>query len=173
VARWLLAGAFAAGLWHKLRTREIFVVVVRDYRVLPAGIAPFVATLILLLEGLVLVGLTSGMGLRTASMLAALLLGVYGAAIAINLVRGRRSIDCGCLGTAGDASGRNRLSGWLLVRNAVLIGIAGLVLAPVSDRELVWLDMVAIVPGVVAAMLIYFAADQLLANRPILDSMMQ
>jgi hypothetical protein len=173
VARWLLAGVFAAGFWHKLRTREIFVVVVRDYRILPAGTAPFAATLILLLEGLVLVGLISGMGLRTTAVLAALLLCVYGVAIAVNLVRGRRSIDCGCFGAAGDASGRHRLSAWLLVRNAALIGVTGLVLAPVSARELVWLDTVAIVPGVVAATLIYFTADQLLANRSILGSMTQ
>jgi hypothetical protein len=60
-----------------------------------------------------------------------------------------------------------------LVRNAALIGVTGLVLAPVSARELVWLDTVAIVPGVVAATLIYFTADQLLANRSILGSMTQ
>lgn len=174
VARWLLAGVFVAGLAHKLRSPKNFIVVVRDYRIVPAGLAPFVAAMIMSLEGLVLVGLISGTGLRTSALLAAGLLAVYWLAMAFNLARGRNDIDCGCFGpAAGRASARQRLSGWLLARNAVLIGVAGLVLAPVSGRELIWLDMAGVVPGVIAATMIYFAADQLIANRSLVDDLVQ
>ena len=44
-----------------------------------------------------------------------LLLLIYSAAISINLWRGRVDIDCGC------ASVAYRLSGWLLLRNALLM----------------------------------------------------
>jgi hypothetical protein len=173
VARWLLAGVFAAALWHKWRGRREFAAVVDDYRLLPAGTAPIAAALIMLLEGLVFVGLTSGIGLRPAAMLAISLLFAYFLAITVNLLRGRRDMDCGCLGPAGGAAGRHRLSGWLLVRNALLIGVAVMLLAPTTGRDLLWLDLASIVPGASVGLLIYFTADQLIANRPILESLLQ
>ncbi|MEX2126136.1 MAG: MauE/DoxX family redox-associated membrane protein [Woeseia sp.] len=173
VARWLLAGVFAVALWHKLRARSEFVTVVGDYRLMPAGIVPFAARSIMLLEGLVLVGLTSGVGVRPAAVLALSLLGLYWFAIAVNLARGRRDIDCGCLGPSGRDSVRHRLSGWLLLRNGVLVGIAGLMLAPLSGRDLLWLDSVTIVPGVIVSVLLYFTTDRLIANRPILEDMLR
>lgn len=173
VARWLLAGVFAAALWHKLRRPREFVGVVADYRLLPAGLAPLAAAAAALSEGLVLIGLTSGVALRQAAVLTVGLLGVYFLAIAVNLLRGRRDMDCGCMGPTASVPGGRRLSGWLLLRNSLLIGVAGLLLAPLSGRELLWLDLASLVPGVLVATLLYFTADQLMANRPILENLLR
>lgn len=54
------------------------------------------------------------------AVLAAALLAIYSAAIAINLRRGNRDIDCGC----GPGTRELPLSGALFARNAVLIGVA-------------------------------------------------
>jgi Methylamine utilisation protein MauE len=55
--------------------------------------------------------------LAMSALLAMTLFIVFGAAIAINLARGRRKISCGCF--AGDDE--SEISWWLVVRNAVLV----------------------------------------------------
>lgn len=173
VARWLLFGVFAAALWHKLRARESFAVVVDDYRLLPRKAAPIAAVTVMGLEALVLAGLCFGVAARPAATLAIVLLGIYASAIAVNLVRGRRDIDCGCMGPAGGSQDRHRLSAWLLVRNIALIAIGAVVMLPTSGRELLWLDTAGIGAGAAVGLLVYFTSDQLLANRPLLDRMLQ
>jgi hypothetical protein len=173
VARWLLFGVFAVALWHKLRARESFIVVVDDYRLLPRKAASAAAATVMGLEALVLAGLCFDVSVRPAAILAVVLLGIYASAIAVNLLRGRRDIDCGCMGPAGGSQDRHRLSEWLLLRNAALIGLGAVVLLPVSGRELLWLDAAGIVTGAAVALLIYCTSDQLLANRPLLDRMLQ
>lgn len=173
VARWLLFGIFAVALWHKLRARDAFIVIVDDYRLLPRQAAPVAAVAIMGLEALVLAGLCTTASVRAAAMLAMVLLAVYGSAIGINLVRGRRDIDCGCTGPAGGSQGLHRLSGWLLVRNAALIALGAVVVMPVSGRELLWLDTAGIAAGAVVALVLYLTMDQLTANRPLLDRMLQ
>ena len=55
--------------------------------------------------------------LATAALFAMALFIVFGAAIAINLLRGRRKISCGCF--AGDDE--SEISWWLVARNTVLV----------------------------------------------------
>ena len=59
-------------------------------------------------EALVIVGLIVPATRPAAAMLAFALLAIYGVAIAINLVRGNRRIDCGCGGAGQGLS-------WFLV----------------------------------------------------------
>jgi len=172
VARWLLVAVFAAALWHKLSDWKVFVVVVEDYRLLPGILAAPAAAAVVAGEALALLGLTAGLE-KEAALLAAVLLGLYALGIAINLARGRRDIDCGCYGPAGGDAGRHRLSGWLLVRNAALVCAAAVVAAPSTGRELVWLDVVSIAAAVTAAVTIYYTADRLLANRPLIGNLVQ
>jgi hypothetical protein len=98
---------------------------------------------------------------RYAMMLICALLGLYSLAIAINLVRGHTSIDCGCSG----AGMRHTLSKWLLVRNLILIAAALAALAPNSQRQLHFFDGWIVGAGVGVLALLYIAIDQLLANR--------
>lgn len=89
---------------------------------------------------------------------AGLLLVSYGAAIAVNLLRGRREIDCGCGGTA------EALSWSLVVRNAILasmllpaaLGFGGSL--ALSEAITSW--AIALV-----AACCWGAAEQLLVNR--------
>ena len=119
LVRVLLAALFATAAFAKLRDRRRFDGIVLDYRLLRPRIALRLAAPLPWLELLLAIGLLAGISL--AGFAAALLLSLYGAAMAINLARGRRLIDCGCGGEP------QRLSGWLVLRNAVLAAAALLV----------------------------------------------
>jgi hypothetical protein len=93
---------------------------------------------------------------------AIVLLALYGAAIAVNLRRGRREIDCGCGGPAT----RQPLSGWLLLRNAVLAAAAGAALLPIAPRELGTFDRFTIAAAIGVLYLLYVATNALLAHLP-------
>ena len=82
---------------------------------------------------------------RGALVAAAALLAAYGAAIGVNLARGRRHIDCGCVGPAA----RRPIGGWLVARNGVLAAPSR---SPGSRagrraRPLVWVDALTVVGG--------------------------
>jgi uncharacterized membrane protein YphA (DoxX/SURF4 family) len=117
--RMLLAAYLAAGGIAKLADRRRFDGIVLDYRLLPPRVALRVGATLPWIELILAAGLLAG--LRPAALGAALLLVLYGAAMAVNLARGRRLMDCGC------GAQPQRLSGWLLLRNAALA--AGAILA--------------------------------------------
>lgn len=165
VSRWLVAGVFAVALAHKLRTPRAFAAIVREYALVPDRVAPALAALVVALETGVVAGLASGFAVRPAAALALLLLTAYAAGIALNLARGRRHIDCGCFGPAA-AAGRHALSGWLLLRNAVLGVPAALLLLPLAGRELGGPEFAGIAAATATALLMYAAADALAANAP-------
>ena len=73
-----------------------------------------------IVETAVAVALLIPMSRGYAGWSAALLLVVFTLAVAINLFRGRREIDCGCF----SSELKQRLSWWLVVRNVVLGGLA-------------------------------------------------
>ena len=84
------------------------------------------------------------------------LLVLYAVAMAINLWRGKRNIDCGC---GGDGQS---LSWALVLRNAVLAGLALGVSGPAGERDFEWLDGVTLVGGVLAFYVLYLLVDELL-----------
>jgi hypothetical protein len=81
------------------------------------------------------------------------------AAIALNLWRGRRTIDCGC----GALGARQPISEWLLVRNAVVAVAALLVLSPPAARPWLWIDWLTVAGGVAALACAWTAAHGLAA----------
>ncbi len=108
---------------------------------------------------------------RTTALLGSgLLLGFYACAMALNLARGRRHIDCGCMGPAA----RQALSGWLIVRNVVIaltaVGVSALTPA---GRTLVWLDVLTIGAGVAVLAIVYSSVNHLIANAPELARLRQ
>ena len=151
-----LALILFAAAWHKLSEREVFAGALQAYRLLPAGLASALARVLPSVE----IGLGVGVLLpasRQAALLAtAALLAVYAGAMTINLVRGRREIDCGC---GGDT---HPLSWGLVGRNAVLIGIALLICGPTRERDLEWLDVITLLGGVLAFYALYLLFDELL-----------
>ena len=162
ILRASLALLFAAAAWHKLRDSTAFEGTVRDYRVLPGGLASSFAVVLPLVElalalSLLLPRLGAGPALGAAA-----LLGLYSAAIAWNLARGRSSIDCGCLGP----SGRAALSPALLVRNALLLGGCLVLAVPQGSRALVWVDACTVVAGSAAAALLFLTSNRLALALP-------
>ncbi len=118
------AGAVAVGLVFvqaavsKLRYRDLLPGVLANYRLLPESlIAPTALALpfVELITGLALLA-----GLQSFAVVpAAALLCVFAAAMAINILRGRSQIDCGC----GRSQLRQPLSWLLVARNVALTAI--------------------------------------------------
>lgn len=113
---------FAGAAWHKLSDLAAFERVLLGYRLLPAAVCRWLARLVPGLElgaaGLALASLWLPSLRAPAALACALLLGTYAGAMGINLLRGRRDIDCGCGGP-----GERPLSWSLVVRNLVLIAL--------------------------------------------------
>src|SRR5437870_1480218 len=118
--RTALALLFFVAAGHKLRDLDRFRATLAEYRLLPAGLVPLAAALVVAVE-VAAAGALLVPGARAAGLVvAAALLALYGAAIAINLARGRRDIDCGCAGPAV----RRPITGALVARNAALAALA-------------------------------------------------
>jgi hypothetical protein len=145
---------------HKLRDLSGFRTALISYELLPSRVIGAFAVLLIAMEIAVAAGLWLPGRAAPAAGAAAGLLAVYGGAIAVNLVRGRRDIDCGCAGAAAERP----LSGALVVRNGVLLLAALMLTLPATPRPLMWVDAVTIGAGVAVLALLYAAADGLLAN---------
>jgi Methylamine utilisation protein MauE len=162
-ARLALAAVFALAAITKLRALDEFVGVVHNYRVLPEILVRPVAYGLPPLEAAIALGLLIAPARTPAAIGAAALLVVFSLAMAVNLVRGRVEIDCGCF-----ASALKQRIGWSLVaRNLVLIGLALLVLRPpLPARTLTWLDLVTVGTAALGALLLYVAFTQLRSLAP-------
>ncbi|MGH7787783.1 MAG: MauE/DoxX family redox-associated membrane protein [Candidatus Binatia bacterium] len=162
VARGALALLFASAAVHKLRDIDAFRRAVEGYELLPPLWAVPAGALLIAGELGLAVGLWLPRVAPVASLGAALLLGLYAWAIAVNLRRGRRDLDCGCGGPAR----RQMISPALVWRNSLLAAVALLAALPVSGRSLTWFDGGTLVAAVASLALLYAAADGLLANAP-------
>ena len=130
----LLAGA------AKLRDPDTFRATVEEYRLLPAAAAAVLAWVLPVAECLAGVLLFLADTRTAGALLTLLLLALVTGAIGINLVRGRRRLDCGC-GWGTEVP----IGAGIVVRNLVLAGAALLLLLPVADRPTVWLDVLGAV----------------------------
>lgn len=161
---WFLAGVFSIALRHKVRQGPRFTATLAAYRLLPHMTLGAVVWTLKGLEAAAIAGL---LFVQTwAGMLAAFLLGIYLLAIAVNLLRGRVTIDCGC----GDTP--TPLSGWLVVRNLVLLLAASIAAWGLSGAGPILWSVPLLLSGfgcAVLALVLYMAIEQLLANRGLHD----
>lgn len=146
-AAYCAALVFLVAAMTKLRHRATLTGVIANYRLLPAALVAPVAMILPWLEAGTGAMLLAGER-RWVPAVAALLLAVFAAAMAVNIGRGRRSIDCGC----GVGGVRQSLHGVLVARNivlavALLLGRSAGSLPPVGH-------VVAIATGVVLFLLI-------------------
>lgn len=160
VLRVSLALLFAFSAWHKLRDMINFRETLRDYRVLPDVFVSPAAVAVVGAEVLTSLALCILGAASAGAVMAASLLGAYSIGIAVNLFRGRRSIDCGCMGPAADQS----ISPALLGRNAILVSGAVVAMLPVGHRGLHWVDSLTFVAGLGVLCMLFIAANQLLAT---------
>ena len=147
--------------WQKQGEFVEFGVILAEFRLVPAQAVRACAVAVIGLElGLgvsLMFPATRSFGLAGS----ALLLVLYAAAIGVNLHRGRRSIDCGCVGPLRHQS----LSGWLVARNLLLALLALAALSPVNGRALVWHDLITGSTAFGLAILLYVAANRLIAKQ--------
>lgn len=157
-----LALLLATSAFAKLRDVGAFAGAVAGYRLLPIALAKpaagvFIAAELAIAAALFLPGLRVPAAIGTAG-----LFGLYTFAIAWNLARGRRDIDCGC----GGPLGRQRISEALVVRNMLLVSAALVTALPVLPRALGWLDAFTALAAVANCALLYMATEALFA-RPV------
>ena len=156
--RLLGALVFATAVAGKITHRHELAGVVANYRLLPEALSVPAAWGTVALEILVVLSLVGGLYLKAGVALAIALLSLFAVAMAINLVRGRREIDCGCF----QSGLRQTLSGGLIGRNLVLsAALSSLFVATTPlAAPLQWVDGVG---AGIAAYSLYRAFDQLLA----------
>ena len=150
---------FASAALHKLRNVAHFTDVVRAYRLLPKSVASAVARAIPAVELAVAIALLAAMTRAAAALAGMVLLLGYGAAIVVNLARGRRDLACGC----GGAQDARPIAPWMVVRN-LLLGGALLAIALLSwkSRTLLTTDALTVAAGIAVAALLYASLDRLL-----------
>lgn len=159
----LLALLFLRAAWHKAGEFSGFTGFVADYRLLPAAlVVPAAAALVAAEFGalaLLAVPATAAVG----AMAAAGLLTLYAVAMAVNIMRGHRRIECGCGGAP------QMLSVALIVRNGLLTADAALVVVGGSGS----LSVGEAVASVAAGLLLFLTltvVEQVLANDGLLRS---
>jgi len=118
VAAGMLVCVFLRGVAHKLFDFTWFVHTLAEYRILPPAMAPVAGGVFAASETAIALGLVLPQSRIAAALVGGVLLLLYGVAIAVNLLRGRSRIDCGC-GGAGEG-----LSWVLVFRNTALAGFA-------------------------------------------------
>lgn len=147
---------------HKLRAVAAFRATVDDYQLIPEQLSGLFAILLIVTELMVAIMVLIPASRTTGFAVMAALLSLYAAGIGINLLKGRRDIDCGCSGPGA----RHELSAWLVLRNLVLSGLVVLAIGWSAPRTLNWLDSLVIVFSVLVASGLYMGLNQLLAQAP-------
>jgi hypothetical protein len=158
---------FAVATMHKIRAPLAFKTAMQEYRLLPSALLNSAALLVIVAETLA-AGLALIPSVRwTGLAIMAGLLFVYAAGIAINLLRGRRNIDCGCNGPAS----KQMLSWWLVVRNLLFLALILLSMQSTTGRQFTWLDSLTVLFGVLVACGLYLSLNQLLSQAPRVTNM--
>jgi hypothetical protein len=99
---------------------------------------------------------------RLGGCAAAAQLILFAAAIAINLRRGRSSIDCGCFSSRL----RQRISAWMVARNLVLALLALSSALPERPRELTALDIATALAVVTTLTFLYPVLETVMRPPP-------
>jgi Methylamine utilisation protein MauE len=154
--RILTALVFLSAALGKVRHRLAFQGVVANYRLLPQFAVPAFAGLLPAVEAAIAVALLIAPPTWPEAC-AAILLIVFAAAMAINIRRGRRHIDCGCF----QGALKQTLNWMLVTRN---VGLALLLAVPAGVSEGMTL------PAAAEAVLVGFVLFVLLQSMNILWS---
>jgi hypothetical protein len=151
---------FAHAALNKWRNVAEFGAVLANYRLLPAWSVTAAAIAVPAVESAIALLLLASATRPAAAIAGAVLLVAYGGAIAINLRRGRRDLDCGCAGPAD----RRPIAAWMVWRNVVLAAAIAAASGPWSGRALGWVDLVTVGGGLAVLVLLYVTIDRLLGR---------
>jgi hypothetical protein len=162
-----LAFVFAWASWHKLSAYLEFTGILNQYRLLPESAVPVAAPAVIAAEIATALMLLFPASRVFGSLAAALMLVIYGVAMGINLLRGRREIDCGCGGPP------TPLNEWLVVRNGLMSGAALWAAVYQSTEARARPDVaetIVIVATVALLGTLYVISNQLVANLKFTES---
>lgn len=160
-----LAVLLLVGGLDKLRHLDLFEGAVLAYRLLPAALSKPFSVLFVVSELSAAVLLLIPQARLYGALLAVLVLGAATAGVAINLFRGHTDVACGCGNLKEQSAG---LSWWLVIRNAVLLGVITLFFLPqhlFTERHLNWVDGLTFFGSTLAMLGLYFAVNQLIESH--------
>ncbi|MCS7268601.1 MAG: hypothetical protein NZ704_11155 [Geminicoccaceae bacterium] len=158
----VLAGIFLPGAWSKLRAMDEVIGVVADYRLLPDRLVEPFARALPWAEIATGVSVLLPPSRPAGAALALALLCLFALAMAINLARGRREIDCGCF----IGRQKERIAWSLVLRNLLLAAGAGLLFFEPESVVPRLQDLVPIVFGSIALLSLYAAFSRLAGLGP-------
>lgn len=157
----MLAVILLVAARHKLRAPQRFARQLQAYELLPEAWVGMVARSVPWGEIVIALALLVPSLRPLAAAAAGILLATYGAAMAINLWRGRHDIDCGCSGPELDRP----LDMALVVRNIVLALMAVVAAVHAGPAVASVAGLLVIVAFVVSGLMLYAAVEGLLASR--------
>lgn len=134
----LLGYVFFVAGYHKLKEQDRFVQIIRDYDVIPDAAPNWVEQAVLYLLGMIEVTifvLLLSPYSHYSALAATALLAFYTVVMGRSLILGKRLKDCGC----GLPDQEGQVSGWLIVRNMVLVAVAISLVSVRQEPSLVWL----------------------------------
>jgi len=153
-----LALLFAGAAWHKRAAGARFAAQMGAYGLVPAAVLRPVASTLPWIELATAVALVVPATRPAAAVGVLLLLVAYASAMLVNLLRGRRDIDCGCGGPA------QPLSYGLVLRNLILAGAATVLLNPATPRVVTAGDLMLLGLLLAPLVLLYATIGQLFHN---------
>lgn len=157
-----LAVIFIVGALAKWREGEGFRYSVENYGLVGLGTSALVARLLPIAECAAGVALLFPFAREAGFVLGASVLMVATGAVVIKLMQGQDRIECGC------GLGGQRISWGLVARNGMLACLLAVAAHEASSRALSLLDFISVGAAVLALLALYAAANQLLANQPLL-----
>lgn len=164
----LLALLLGSAAMHKASDLASFRVAVTGYRIIPSPLIGAFAVTLPVLEGAAALLLLFNGTRHVGGALAGALLTIYAGSIALNLLRGRTDLACGCSWGAGSAGPRIAWS--MVFRNVVLTGMAVMVAAVEFSREPLWLDLFSGVCGGLVVALLWVTLEALLRNHSLMSA---
>ena len=117
--RLVLGGTMLWAGWEKIPEPIFFVQTVHAYDILPEALATPFAVVVPWIELVIGLALIVGLWTRESALVSGVMLGSFGVAIGINILRGAE-IDCGCFGAEG---GRDSLH-MALLQDLLLLAAA-------------------------------------------------
>jgi hypothetical protein len=155
-----IAVLLAVSASHKLKDLPLFSTTVVAYRVIPERAARRLAWSVPGIE----LGLAAALlwpPSRAWGLLGAMgLFAAYAAAMARNLARNRRDLDCGCAGPGH----RRPIAAWMVWRNLALATASGFAALPWMARPFSGADLLTIAAGFAAVSTLYASVDRLLGD---------
>ena len=156
-----VAGILGVSGWHKLRNPLYYQVIIQNYVKLGDTQASLINRILGVSELALATMLLIAPLAQYAAIASSLLLFAYLLLLGLQLIRGKADMDCGCSGPAAEGQ---KISSWLLFRNAALIALVSTaIFYPVTYGVGLQSWMVGILSGSFL-LAIYFLTEQLMNN---------